>query len=269
MRPTLILLAALSFAPAPFASQAPRLEITYLANMGVLLESGGKRIVIDGFHHGALAEYASLPPSLLTALEQSRAPYGVLDLVLTTHIHGDHFDAGSVAARLLSDSTVVFVAPQQTVDSLFVRTGLRSTRPGASTRIRGIVPPAYGEERVPIAGIDLTVLELPHNPRRTGVDNVAFLLNLNGLRVLHVGDAHAGATFFDPHQLARRSIDVAIVPFWYLTGPDTAIVRSIGARTWIATHVPPADTASVGRKVREAMPGAIVLTVPGQRYPFP
>lgn len=244
-----------------------RLELTYLANMGVLLESSGKRIVIDGFHHGALADFASVPPSLLGPLEQSRAPFLSLDLLLTTHRHLDHFDAGSVAARLRSDSTVVFVAAQETVDSLLAGTSLRATHPRVGARIRGVVPPEYGELRVPASGIDLTVLDLAHNPTRSKrVANVGFLLDFGGLRVLHIGDADPAAANFDPHHLARRAIDVAIVPFWYLTGRHSSIVRSIGARTWIATHVSPADTASVRREVLAATPGAIVLTTPGLRY---
>jgi L-ascorbate metabolism protein UlaG (beta-lactamase superfamily) len=269
MQRNLILLAALVFTSSLRGSQAPRLELTYLANMGVLLERDGKRIVIDGFHHGALEEYASVPPSLLGPLEQSRAPFRALDLLLTTHRHLDHFDASSVAARLASDSTAVYVAATETVDSLFARTTLRASHPGVVTRIRAISPPGHAEVRVPLAGIDLTVLDLAHNPTPSKrVANVAFLLNLGGVRVLHVGDADPTAANFDPHRLAQRSIDVAIVPFWYLTNPSSSAVRSIGAKTWIATHVPPSDSASVRRKVVDAMPGAIVLTTPGQRYPI-
>src|SRR5688572_13770900 len=112
MRRLVSLVAAIAVA-LPCAAQRAPLELTYLANMGVFLESGGKRVVIDGFHHGALEEYASVPPSLLSALEHSRAPFSALDLVLTTHRHQDHFDAGSVAARLLSDSAAVFVAARE------------------------------------------------------------------------------------------------------------------------------------------------------------
>ena len=59
------------------------------------------------------------------------------------------------------------------------------------------------------------------------------------------------------------------MPSWYLTAQNRSLMRSIGARTWIATHVSPSDTASVRRNVLAATPGAIVLTTPGQRYPIP
>jgi L-ascorbate metabolism protein UlaG (beta-lactamase superfamily) len=235
--------------------------------MGVLVEGGGRRVVIDGFHHAELDGTAAVPSSWLQALEQSRDPFRALDLVLTTHRHLDHFSAASVAARLISDSSVVFVAAQETVDSLFARTNLRAARPGATAGIRGVIPPAHGEVRVPLAGIELAVLDLPHNSTRSKrVANVGFVLDLQGVRVLHVGDADPTAANFDPHRLALRPIHVAIVPFWYLTGENGDMLRSIGARTWIATHVSPSDSASVRRKVHEAVPGAVVMTTPGQRH---
>ena len=269
MRRELILLLALASTPAPSMSQAPRLEVIYLANMGVLVEGGGRRVVIDGFHHAELDGTAAVPSSWLQALEQSRDPFRTLDLVLTTHRHLDHFNAASVAARLLSDSGVVFVAAQETVDSLLARTNLRAARARVMAGVRGVIPPARGEARVPLAGIELAVLDLPHNRTRSKrVANVGFVLNLQGLRVLHVGDADPTAANFDPHRLAQRPIDVAIVPFWYLMGENGDVLRSIGARTWIATHVSPSDSASVRRKVHESSAGAIVMTTPGQRVPI-
>lgn len=262
MRRIALLLAVLEVAPTDSAVQPARLEITYLANMGVLLSGGGKHVVIDGLHHGELDDYATVPPSLLTPLEQGRAPYATIDLVLTTHRHLDHFNAASVAARLAADSTTIFVAAQETVDSLYARTRLRPT-----PRVRGVVPPAQGEMRVSVPGIDLTVIDLPHNATRSRrVANVGFLVSVGGLRILHVGDADPTAANFDPHRLGGRAIDVAIVPFWYLTGNGGVMVRSIGAKQWIATHVPPSDAASIRKDVQKAIPGAIVLTAPGERH---
>jgi L-ascorbate metabolism protein UlaG (beta-lactamase superfamily) len=266
MRVVLAVVACVALAPLPRLAQEPRLAITYLANMGVLLESGGKRIVIDGFHHAALEGTAAVPPALLSALEHSRAPLDRIDLVLTTHRHLDHFDAGSVARRLSSDSSVVFVAAQETVDSLHANTGLRARGSQVSGRVRGVVPPSRGETRVPVAGIDLTVLDLPHNPtRRRRVANVGFLIDFGGMRALHVGDADPTEANFASHRLSQRSIDVAFVPFWYLTERNGEMMRTIGARMWIATHLPASGTLEIARRVREAAPGALVLTSPGER----
>lgn len=266
MRNILALLTLVATATPSLSAQAAKVELTYLANMGVLLEGGGKRVVIDGFHRGGLAMYAAVPQEMLEPLEQARTPFGTLDLVLTSHRHLDHFDASSVAARLGADSVVLYVAAQETVDSLLARTTLPQSHP----RTRGIVPPGHGEQRLRVAGIDLTVLDLPHSPTPSRrVANVGFLLDLDGVRVLHIGDADPAAANFEVHRLAARRVDVAIVPFWYLTGADDTVRRAIAARLWVATHIPPSDTAAVRRQVLDRVPGAIVLTTPGERHSLP
>jgi len=250
---------------APLRAQSGEVSLTYLANMGVLVERGGVRVVVDGLHRGGLSEYAAVPAPLLQALEQARAPFTSLDLALTTHRHLDHFDAASVAARLAADTGVVYVAARETVDSLYAR----STLPRPHPRVRAAVPPEQNETRLSFTGLELAVLDLPHNPTPSRrVANVGFLMDLGGLRVLHVGDADPVSERFAPHRLSSRGVDVAIVPFWYLTGEDDAVRTSIGARIWVATHIPPADTALVRRQVLARVPGAIVLTSPGERHPI-
>jgi L-ascorbate metabolism protein UlaG (beta-lactamase superfamily) len=259
--PALILAAALPL--GPLQAQTGEVSLTYLANMGVLVERGDTRIVIDGLHHGGLREYAAVPPALLDALEQARAPFPALTLALTTHRHLDHFDAHSMAARLAADSGAVYLAAREAVDTLHARTTLRDPHP----RVRAVLPPGQGETRFALGGVELAVLDLPHNPTPSRrVANVGFLLDLGGFRILHVGDADPDPARFDPHRLSQRAVDVAIVPFWFLTSADDAVRRSIGARLWVATHVPPADTAAVRREVRARIPGALVLTAPGERH---
>ncbi len=263
MRALFICLLLAALGPGSPAGPSPRVSLTYLANMGVLLEGDGRRVVIDGLHRGGLAEYAAVPRTLLDPLEGAREPFGTLDLVLTSHRHLDHFDAASVAARLGADSGVAYVAARETTDSLYARTALARDHP----RVRGVTPPPGGETELAFARIGVKVLDLPHNPTPSRrVANVGFLLDLDGLRILHVGDANPEAAIFEAHRLAAGRVDVAIVPFWYLTGEDAAVRKAIGARIWVASHIPPADTAAVRRQVLARLPSAIVLTAPGERH---
>ncbi|MGE0554619.1 MAG: MBL fold metallo-hydrolase [Gemmatimonadales bacterium] len=262
MRPLLTLLVLAGPTAGTARPQDPPLTLTYLGNMGVLLERGGRKAVIDGLHRGGLPEYAAVPPRLLGPLETNREPFAGITLALTTHRHADHFDARSVAARLAADSGVVYAAAAETVDTLLARS---AAAPG-DPRIRAIEP---GPQRaIPLAGaLDwATVIDLPHNATRRSVANVGFLLDFAGIRVLHVGDADPTMAIYGPLRLAASGVDVAIVPFWYLIGEDDAVRRSIGARVWVASHIPLADTASVRRQVLDRVPGAIVLAAPGQHH---
>lgn len=262
MRTLLTLLVLAGTIAGTARPQDSPLTLTYLGNMGVLLERDARKAVVDGFHRGGLPEYAAVPPRMLGPLEANREPFAGLTLALTTHRHADHFDARSVAARLASDSLVVYAAATETIDTLLARSGLPRSHP----RIRAVAP---GPRRAtPLAGGPdwATAIELPHNPTRRSVANVGFLLDFAGVRVLHVGDADPSIATYGPLRLAASGVDVAIVPFWYLTGEDDAVRRSIGARVWIASHVPLADTASVRRQVLARVPGAIVLAAPGEHH---
>lgn len=249
-------------APPP-ESQAPApLTITYLANMGVTIEAGGVRVVIDGLHRGELADYAPVPAATLAALESGAGPASRLDLALTTHRHLDHFAARSVAARLRADTVTRYLAARETVDTLIAHDPSLRT-----PRVLAVTPSPGGSEMVRPAGIPVTVLDLPHNATRTRtVENVGFLVELGGRRVLHVGDADPALASFRPHRLPARGVDVAIVPFWYVTGDMAVLREGIGARLVVATHVPPADTAAIRRRIERALPGAVVFTDPGASY---
>lgn len=260
--PTLYLVLVLLAAPP----DPPGVELTYLANMGVLVEGDGKRVVIDGFHRGELAEYAAVPPAILRPLEAAGDPFRRLDLVLTTHRHRDHFNAASVATRLRADENVVYLAAAETVDSLRARSGVAANHP----RVHAVVTPPHRSVSLNVAGIAVDVLDLPHNPTPSQrVTNVGYLVTIGGMRILHVGDADPTAENYAPLRLSQRPVDVAFVPFWYLTNPSDAVRKLIGAKHWVATHVPPADAETVRRQVLSVMPDAIVLTTPGERHHWP
>jgi L-ascorbate metabolism protein UlaG (beta-lactamase superfamily) len=247
------------------AQGSPRLTITYLGNMGVAIAAGGRQVVIDGLHHGGVGgAYTAVPDDMLTALEQARAPFGRVDLLLVTHRHADHFDAASVRARLERDSLTTLVAARETVDSLFAPARLGGA---AGRRARALTPAAGREELVEQNGIRVHVLDLPHNPVRTHrPENVGFLIELNGLTILHVGDADPDAAKFGPHRLAERKIDVAIVPYWYPDGKAELVRRLIAPRHVIATHVGPDDLAAVRGRVVRGFPGVVVFGRPGERW---
>lgn len=256
MRPLILLSLGLQVAQV-----APAPRLTYLANMGVLIERGDHRVVIDALHRGALADYASLPPSLRTSLEAATGEWRDLDLALTTHRHLDHFDAGAVAARLAVDSSIVYLAARETVDTLVARSTVSARDP----RVRAVVPPSGGATQLTLGGIGVRVLDLPHNPTpSTGVANVGFIVDLDGFTVLHVGDADPSVERYRAHRLAP--VDVAILPFWYFTGATRAtLLAAIPARRYVASHIPPADTARIRRNLAAAMPNVVPLTTPGTR----
>ena len=61
-------------------------------------------------------------------------------------------------------------------------------------------------------GIKVTVLNFPHmRPLEAETKNFGFLVEIDGWRVLHVGDADINGEVIDGLQLADRNIDVVLI----------------------------------------------------------
>jgi L-ascorbate metabolism protein UlaG (beta-lactamase superfamily) len=104
--------------------------------------------------------------------------------------------------------------------------------------------------RIPVGRATVMPLDLPHNPTPTRrAQNVGYLLVIDSLRVLHVGDADPDAARFRAALGPTGRADVAVVPFWYLSSRQPALLQVIGAARYLAAHVPLADTVSVKRQL--------------------
>jgi len=60
------------------------LEITYIANEGVLVSSGDKQVLIDGLHREYQPAYAFLPPAQREKIETAKVPFDQIDLILVS-----------------------------------------------------------------------------------------------------------------------------------------------------------------------------------------
>jgi L-ascorbate metabolism protein UlaG (beta-lactamase superfamily) len=240
----------------------PPLEVTYLANMGVLLEVGNRRVVIDGLHRAELDGTPPVPPDLLGPLESATGRMRGVEAILTTHRHLDHFSARSVAARLAADPIVHYLAPAEVVDTLRAHGALP-----VPNRIHGLTPPPRGRIDLDLDGIRISALDLPHNPTRTPrAQNVGYLIRMNGITILHVGDADPTDERYAPHNLPGERIDVAILPTWYVTESSPLVRRHIAPRNVVASHVWIYATEKLRRDVEREWPGATVLMRPGERF---
>jgi len=92
------------------------LEITYIANEGVLITSGDKQVLIDGLHREYERDYAFLPTDQREKIENARAPFDQIDLILVSHRHLDHFHPESVGLHLQHNANAKLVSSQQVVD---------------------------------------------------------------------------------------------------------------------------------------------------------
>ena len=259
------LTATIAVAIAATASHAQRatsqdgVSVTFLANEGVLLSSGNKKVLIDALFVKYETGYAVPADSTRADLDRARAPFDA-DLILVTHRHGDHFHPGPVVSHLMANPRATLVTSSQVIDSLKGRLPAngsltprilpRTTAPG--TRTREVVN-----------GITVELLGLPHGGNRhRQVEHLGYVVELGGRRVLHVGDTDTSAEAFVPFRLDTARIDVALLPIWMVTSEDgrRVIERYIRPKQIVAFHVGEGEGQRATRDVLGALPSAITFS---------
>jgi len=148
------------------------------------MQWNGKTVYVDPV--GAVKPFADLPKP---------------DLVLVTHIHGDHFDAATLDAVMPAGAKTVLVVPKTVAEkipeSLRGKTVVRILTNGDKTEAAGIpveAVPAY----------NITAGKERFHPK--GRDN-GYVLTMGGKKVYIAGDTEDTA-----EMRALKGIDIAFLP---------------------------------------------------------
>ena len=236
------------------------LEITYIANEGVLISSGDKQVLIDGLHREYERDYAFLPPAQREKIETAKIPFDNIDLILVSHRHLDHFHPESVALHLQHNTNAQLVTSQQVVDEIEKNF---SNYQAIKARVTATTPPPQQKVAMTVAGIDFEVLRLSHGTgRHATIQNLGHVVKLGGKKLLHVGDADTAVENFEKFNLDEQDIDIAFLPLWFLLydAGQTIVREHIKPKQIIAVHISPADAAGVNAKLQKHFPGAIAFT---------
>jgi L-ascorbate metabolism protein UlaG (beta-lactamase superfamily) len=93
------------------------------------------------------------------------------------------------------------------------------------------------------------------------IQNLGYLIEINGKKFLHIGDADMTAENFSSFRLDEERIDVAFIPHWFLLSESgRSLVREqFNPKQVIAVHVPPAEAESLAEKFSKEYPGTITF----------
>lgn len=244
------------------------LKVTYIANEGFLVASGEQKVLIDALQRGGIDRYASPPPTTLDELEGARGSFAGVNLILVSHPHRDHFHPASVARHLENNPAAQLISSLQVVEA--VRHELASTG-AVAARMNGTYPEGSGRSIHTVAETRLEVFRLRHENRRNyGVQNLGLIFVVGGKKILHIGDAEMTAQNFAPHRLPEEDLDLAFLPYWYLTSEKgREIVRTyIRPKQVVAMHIEPADLNEITEEIRAEFPTAIVFSQPLETKTF-
>jgi L-ascorbate metabolism protein UlaG (beta-lactamase superfamily) len=245
---------------APSPPPQATLEITYIANEGVLISSGGKQVLIDGLHREYQRSYAFLPTEQREKIETAKAPFDKIDLILVSHLHLDHFHPESVGLHLQHNPKAALVSSQQVIEEVEKKF---KDYEAIKARVTGATPPLKTRMTLKAAGIDVEFLGLGHGTgRHASIQNLGHIIKLGGKKLLHVGDADTSAEIFGQFNLDEEGIDVAFIPYWFLLGEagQTVVREHIKPKHIIAVHISPSEAEKAAAQIKQVFPNAVAFT---------
>ena len=225
-----LLVAAPSLHRLPADPRPDAINVTYLGNEGFLVRSGSQAVLFDALFGAGLPDYDRVPANIVHDMETGRPPFAELNVVFISHVHPDHFDLASTIGFLTSHPATIIVAPAE------VSQQLRRAFAGNHRVLQQI--PAASAERGRIitrdaGGIQIGIFPLSHG----NVENLAYLVVLNGRTVLHLGDADLPMNNLAQLKLFDRRIDLAFIPFWQLTEDAGRVRNQIAAKVVVPMHL--------------------------------
>jgi L-ascorbate metabolism protein UlaG (beta-lactamase superfamily) len=242
------------------AKEMPDFTIRYIANEGVLIRAGDKQILIDGLHREYKPAYAFPPADLSRALETAQKPYDKINLLLASHIHLDHFHAEATGLYLKNNPQAIFASSEQGAGEI-------AKNFADYEKIKSQIKPITHEWKKASEytqdGIKIKFLGLRHaNAQHISIQNLGHLIEIGGKKLLHIGDADMTAENFSAFNLAKESIDVAFIPYWFLLSEDgrKLVKEQFNPKQIVAVHISPNEAEDVARKLKKDNPGVVAFT---------
>jgi ankyrin repeat protein/L-ascorbate metabolism protein UlaG (beta-lactamase superfamily) len=249
------------------------IKVTYIANMGFMVSSASETVMIDALF-GTSNSYLYPSALVVDKINQLNKPFDSIDLMLITHAHYDHFSAPMVAEYLSKNSKVKVICNQLTLKEL---TGIENNKVDPS-RIVGLTPDLYKSVDTTVNNIDVKILRLRHTGDNGKTENLGFLFDLDGVKVLHVGDATgrvweeavvSGMEEFDSLDFKNLDIDIAILnrgSLWGLDAPGIEIIEKyIKPKHIILGHFSignkdgEEEVFQTIEKLKDSLPGVTIL----------
>ncbi len=201
------------------SSAGPRapLGLTYVANMGVLVASGGTKVLIDALFDRPNPEYRAPTPETLEKVIKGETPYDGVKLVLVTHNHPDHFAPGVAVRFLESRPDVVLAAPADAVAELRQASSDWSR---LESRVISIDLEPGDFRRLTAAGIPVTAVRTLHSGDRDSPMNLMYLFEIGGRRIFHEGDSNGKPDVFKGIGLESAPLDLAVLHYWFPLEPN-------------------------------------------------
>lgn len=262
MQKTLFLSLALAF----FSISARAQSATYIANSGVLIEYSATKILIDAIFDQYNLKLAAPSESTIQKIMNGNSPYDGVDLVLVTHSHRDHFNPELAVKYLNTHQDVRMIAPPQSLDSMKFYSGFKKI----SSHVYSY-PWKRAWKQLIQDNITVRSIYTRHGGRNNFQNqNQMFLITIGDKKILHVGDTQMEPDNYENLRLIYEDIDLAIVPFWYMSSVygKELIDDYIKPKKVVAVHFPVTGAEESIQKIQDQFPNDKIFLNEGEKVSF-
>lgn len=233
-------------------NKATIVEITYIANEGFLIKVGDKKVLVDALFGDKDYGFCDIPtePTMNLILKNKNC-FKDIDIIAATHSHPDHFFAPYVIDHLMNNTEGQFISCNQSINALKKQNDYEKIK----NKLVEITPDNLSYIDTTINSIGVRVYRLAHGPyysddpltgkkinRHQNIENVAFLFNINGIKIFHSGDSDEnGIEEYDYFRLNEENIDIAFLGRGFIWKPDCKgiglVKNNIKAKHIVLMHI--------------------------------
>jgi L-ascorbate metabolism protein UlaG (beta-lactamase superfamily) len=204
----------------------PPVEVVAIANEGFLIRSGRKAILVDALFRATAPypEFFSQGPSedLIRKMVAGEGPFSHVDLALVTHSDGDHFHAETAFEFLENHPETTLVGTLDVWHALSAVDGFEvvADRVVALARTHGSC------ERLEHHDIQVNACRVWHSGGRKVANNV-YIVDIDGFRFLHEGDADRAPATFAGLDLPEQGLDLVFAHDWFVLNAGREVLTDI------------------------------------------
>jgi len=221
-----------------------KIDVTYIANSGFLIESGQNQIIIDALFKNGWDNYLTPTNSIVSDIINQQDPFNNSNLMLITHNHGDHFNPSMVVAYLLNNSENILIAPPLVTNTISKHPDYKEFE----NQLVQLDKTNQEKNDTIIHGIRVRSFFIQHDSRPQ-IENVGYLIDIDEMKVFHTGDYNGSEIVeFEKLQLQNEYIDLAFLNFygfWNTEEEREFTDKYIKPQKITLMHIPPAEIETV------------------------
>jgi L-ascorbate metabolism protein UlaG (beta-lactamase superfamily) len=208
-----------------------KIKLTQVVNAGLLIETMGKKILIDGIHTEKTHEWSTVDEKLAEHMIYGDGKYKNIDIILYTHQHVDHFNKEKTLEYMDNNKVEkLIMSDPGDIDSKY------------KGQLVSLTSGYFEVSTIELDKFNIKYFKTRHlEEKKYGIEHYSYIINIGNKSILYIGDADFSLEeLITP--LKDYKIDILVAPFLVVNSNSGRIfVRKVDPALLIVNHLPSQD----------------------------